>query len=226
MDFLIDLLIRDAKHVILGIDSMRAKLDENGFLEVTYTDMKTALEVLVTKTTAQQEAVKTYNKLTIAQNEEVRISKDLLRRVFDSATSAYADKPDKLAPFKVTVRIPDAVKKLSARMTVTSSLAEESKTDLIGNGLTEEDCVNLKSQPNKLDTADVAQQDALKKQKSTTIERNIAADDVKLKLKKFRKFIDARFKKNPEIKALFEPLTEGGGGNNGGDDTPPAPPAA
>ena len=225
MDYQIDLLIRDTKHVFLGIDSVRVQLDENGFQEAFYTDMKTGLDLLTAKNKDQQESVKNFNKLTITQNEEVSISKDLLRRVYNSADSAYADKPDKLAPFKVKERIPEAVKKISARLNYAGGLVEECKADLIGNGLTEEDCVNLKNQPDKLDNADVAQQDALKKQKSATLARDIAAEEQKLRLKKFRKFIDARFSNNPEIKALFEPLTDGGGGGNSNDDdTPPDSP--
>ena len=224
MDAAINYLIQDSGNAIKAIDINRALLDSNGFTAETYTGITDARITLRQKETAQNNAVTFYKERTNAQNAEVSKAQDLIRRVRDAARGAYGKDKTKLEPFKVNDRMPESVKKLCSHCDYLSGIAEEHKTDLLSNGLIEEDLENLKTASINIDTADTTQENARKLQKSATIERDQAAKVLEDKIYKFRKFIKARFSKRPEISVQFEPIPKGRGGGSTEEEKPPENP--
>ena len=198
-------------------------MNDGGFTEETYTGFTAAIADLDEKETVQQKAAKDTLDKTAVQNEAVNTAQKIVSDVKSAAKSAYGKDPRNLNMFNIGADIPRSVKSLIPLCSYLSELVEERKAVLLQNGLKQEKIDALKALEAGLKTADDAQENAKKVQKTRTMERDQAAKVLKDRAGKIRNFAKACFSDKPEILVQFNPIPKGRGGANGKEDNNPPP---
>ena len=223
MDAAINYLLRDSSALKGTIDRNRAGMNEGGFLETTYTSFTSCIENLNGKETVQETAVKEAADKTAAQNEIVsRIQKQISEVKF-AAKSAYGKDKRNLNLFKIGEAVPKSVKALIPLCNYMIEQVNERKTDLLKNGLVQAKIDALIAAPAELEAADAAQESAKIIQKTKTLERDAAVEELKELTFKIRSFAKVCFSGNPEILGQFKPITKGRGGAKEQEAPVPAP---
>ena len=223
MDASINYLQRDSSALKGTVDSNRTAMNDGGFTEETYTAFVADIAGLDEKETVQQKAVKDTADKTAVQNEVIANAQKLVSDVKSAAKSAYGKDPRNLNMFNIGADIPRSVKSLIPLCSYLSELVEERKAVLLQNGLKQEKIDALKALEAGLKTADDAQENAKKVQKTRTMERDQAAKVLKDRAGKIRNFAKACFSDKPEILVQFNPIPKGRGGANGKEDNNPPP---
>lgn len=222
MDAAINYLLRDSSALKGTIDRNRAGMNEGGFLETTYTSFTSCIENLNSKETVQETAVKEAADKTAAQNEIVsRIQKQISEVKF-AAKSAYGKDKRNLNLFKIGEAVPKSVKALIPLCNYMIEQVNERKADLLKNGLVQTKIDALIAAPAELEAADAAQESAKKIQKTKTLERDAAVEELKEIIFKIRSFAKVCFSGKPEILGQFKPIAKGRGG--AGEEATPVTP--
>jgi hypothetical protein len=226
MNAAINYLQRDSSTLKGTVDLNRSEMDKGGFTEETYTNFSGNIADLNLKETVQEKAVKDTENKSALLSGVITKAQSLISDIKAAAKSAYGSDPRNLNMFNIGADIPKSVKNLIPLCNYMCELAEERKVDLLKNGFKQEKIDALKAMPVELTAADDNQEAAKKIQKTRTMERDKAANILKVNAAKIRNFAKACFSDRPEILLQFDPITKGRGGEGGDEEdknTPQTP---
>lgn len=221
MDAQINYTLADGTNLSKTVDEQIGILTAEGFDEESIVKLKAALAELNSKEVAQGTATNNRDKKVAAKQKVVTKAMNLVKRLRDAVRGAYQEDKKKLKQFKTDEPVTNGVNTLSAMCEYLVPVASAEIAVLSKNGFNQQDLDNLTSMAELIRNAGSDSKRALKLQKSATIIRNEAADEVIKLTKKIRRFVKARFADKPEVMVLFEPLPKGRG--NAAVEETPAP---
>lgn len=223
MDAQINYTLEDGTNLSKTVDEQIGILKAEGFDEESNVKLKAALAELTSKEVVQGAAVNQKDKKVAAKEKVVAKAVNLVKRLRDAVRGAFGEDKKKLKQYKADERLTSGVNTLSSMCEYLAPVAAAEINVLNKNGFNQQDLDNLTAMPELIRNAGSDSKRALKQQKSATILRNDAADEVDKLTRKIRRFVKARFSEKPEVMVLFEPVPKGRG--NAAEETP-APPAA
>ena len=224
MDERIEHLKEDGDAAKKAMDTNRAKLDAKNFKQAKYDSFIAAQLDLDLKDKAQSKAEELAEGATAEKNNAKQEAADLINNLNLTVKSAVGNDKNTFKMFKIDEPIKGGYNGIIERCEYLGGIDEANLNILFDNGMTQEAFETIKAMPEKLRSANSAQNAAKKKQKAATEARDAAGRAFKAEINKIRNFVKANFPKDKEMLIAFEPVPKDGG-SKGGNDAPPTPPA-
>ncbi len=219
MPIVVDDVVQDSKALRATVETHKEELAAKGYGESKVKNLDNSIDNLLKKDAAQKTAQTDLLQRTSGQDTAMNAAFKMITKIQNAAKAAYGRDQVKLKLFKVGDEKPKTVGKMLTTLEYFTGIIGKYSTDLISNGLLQDDISNLSTIYANVVAADAAQENAKKLRNASTETRDAAAEDLKQELFKLRKFAQAAFDGNKALLEEFKPIKRGRG------KAAPAPPS-
>jgi prophage DNA circulation protein len=194
-----------------------------GFKDIRFQNFDGMLSAVINKSSTQKAAHETLTQNTASQNSAIQNGLSMVTKIQNAAKSAFGKNKTKLREFKIGTDKSKSVSKLSQLLDYLAGVCTKYHSDLIENGLTEEDFAAISATYANLVTADTVQEHSKKLRNVATETRDDAVAALQEEMFKIRSFAKSAFAGNKALLEEFKPIKKGG--RRGGGTSPTPPPA-
>ena len=202
----VDLTLEDASALLIPADKYKTELAEAGMKQEDIDNLKSLIEILRAKDTAQKGTKGTKLVKTSEQDKAMKQAAKIINRIKKAVKGVFSKDKAVQKEFHVGNKIPGTVAKMNTELEHYENKATEYLDKLAKKGIKQSDVEKLEQARVGLMEADAVQESTRKLVPAATMTRNQALKELKEQVFQIRNSAELVFEDKPEILKEFETI--------------------